>query len=298
MRVTILYNPASGDEEHSDRWLKHLVEDAGHRAKLWSIEEGQLEEGQLEEALERPADLVVAAGGDGTVGRVAASLAGRGLPLAIVPLGTANNISTSLGVGGDAATLVSGWPLARRRRLDVGEVQGPWGRTRFVESCGIGLLTRLMSLELADHIDNVGDARALLRRLTAEAAPVHWRVELDGEDASGEYLLVEAMNICAVGPSLRLAPDADSADGLLDLVLAGEDQRAALLEYLDVGEPVDPPRLPRRRARQIAMVCEPDGLHVDDAPQPAEVGSGPSVRVEITLLPDGVTVLVPREARD
>ena len=167
MRVTILYNPASGDEEHSDRWLKHLVEDAGHRAKLWSIEEGQLEEGQLEEALERPADLVVAAGGDGTVGRVAASLAGRGLPLAIVPLGTANNISTSLGVGGDAATLVSGWPLARRRRLDVGEVQGPWGRTRFVESCGIGLLTRLMSLELADHIDNVGDARALLRRLTA-----------------------------------------------------------------------------------------------------------------------------------
>ena len=290
MRVTILYNPAAGDEEHSDRWLRRLVENAGHRAKLYVIEDGE-----FEEALERPADLIVAAGGDGTVSRVAASLAGRGVPLAIVPLGIANNISTSLGVGGDAAGLVPGWPLARRRRLDVGEVQGPWGRTRFVESCGIGLLTRLMSLEIADHIDNVGDARALLRRLTADAAPVHWRVELDGEDVSGEYLLVEVMNIPTVGPNLRLAPSADSADGLLDVVLAGEGERAALLDYLDVREPVEPPCLPLRRARRIALVCEPDGLHVDDAPQPAEVGSGPSVRVEIALLPDGVTVLVPCE---
>ena len=288
MRLTILYNPASGDEEHSNRWLENLVRDAGHRATICSVMDED-----CGVALEAPADLVVAAGGDGTVGKVAAALAGSHLPLAIIPLGTANNISASLGIGGDPAALVAGWPAARRRRLDVGEVRGPWGRTRFVESCGIGLLTRLMSLEIAEHITDVGHARALLRRLTAEVVPMHWRIEVDDVDVSGEFLFIEAMNIVSIGPQLRLAPDADPADGHFDVVLAGERERAALMEYLDLGEPVEAPRLPTHRARRVVVVCEPAELHVDDAPQPAEVGSGPPVRVEIALLPEGVSVLIP-----
>ena len=59
--------------------------------------------------LESHADLVVAAGGDGTVATAARVLAGRKIPLAILPLGTANNIARSLNSDGPLDTLVASW---------------------------------------------------------------------------------------------------------------------------------------------------------------------------------------------
>jgi diacylglycerol kinase family enzyme len=101
----------------------------------------------------------------------------------------------------------------------------------------------------------------ILARLDAQP----WEVTIDGEDASGEYLLVEVLNMRAVGPNLALAPDANPSDGLLDVVLVGEEQRAMLIGCLDdlrAGREVGV-ALPRRRARQIEIQC-PCEVHVDD----------------------------------
>src|SRR6185369_915874 len=86
-------------------------------------------------------ELIVIAGGDGTVQRVATELAWRELPLAILPLGTANNIATSLGIEGPTEALVAGWATARRSPLDLGVATGPWGTRRFIESVGGGLVS-------------------------------------------------------------------------------------------------------------------------------------------------------------
>ena len=57
--------------------------------------------------------------------------------------------------------------------------------------------------------------------------PAHeLQITLDGEDLSGEYILLEVMNIQHIGPSLHLAPDANPGDGLLDVVLVKAAHRA------------------------------------------------------------------------
>src|SRR5438067_1635676 len=115
MRVTLLHNPKAGRGHPTGAELTELIRAAGHKVRYRSTKEGK-----YPRVLDAPADLVVAAGGDGTIRKVAVRLVGRGVPLTIIPLGTANNIATSLGICGPPAELVAGWPRARRRKLDVG----------------------------------------------------------------------------------------------------------------------------------------------------------------------------------
>ena len=96
--------------------------------------------------------------------------------------------------------------------------------------------------------------------------PLSWQIEADGEDLSGEYFLCEVMNIRSVGPTLELAPQADPADGFLDLVLVAEQERRALREYLDAriagGE--TEAALPTRRVTRVTIMAAGAEVHIDD----------------------------------
>src|SRR5262245_1870824 len=110
-RVTLIHNPQAGDEDHSRNQLLKLIRDAGYEVTYKSSKE------DFASALEDPGDLIVVAGGDGTVRRVALESLGTGVPLAILPMGTANNISKSLGITAPAEELIAGWKGARRKRF-------------------------------------------------------------------------------------------------------------------------------------------------------------------------------------
>ena len=74
------------------------------------------------------------------------------------------------------------------------------------------------------------------------------------------------MNIGAIGSRVELAPGADPTDGLLDVVWAGEDHRAAIGDYLDAcleGRPATL-SLPTRRSRSARVVTDDPAVHVDD----------------------------------
>jgi diacylglycerol kinase family enzyme len=94
MRVSLLHNVEAGDGL-SLRQLRREIEGAGHEI-VREIEKGC----ELEGVLEGRVDLIVVAGGDGTVGSAVEAFAGRGVPLAILPFGTANNIAFALGIEG------------------------------------------------------------------------------------------------------------------------------------------------------------------------------------------------------
>jgi diacylglycerol kinase family enzyme len=236
-------------------------------------------------ALDDPGQLVVVAGGDGTVAKVARQLAGSGIPIALLPLGTANNIGTSLG----ATPTRSDEPLSERWRsahaitVDVGAVAGPWGECAFLESVGCGLFADLLARELRakksgksapTREDAVQQARRKLADALRHTGPRGWRVEWDGSDRSGEYLLVEVMNISRIGPSLALAPDADPGDGELDVVFMREEDRASFDAFFrkPVSAELRPPRLPSQRAREVVLGAGSDPVHIDDR-VPHEKGS-------------------------
>jgi diacylglycerol kinase family enzyme len=225
--------------------------------------------------------------------------------MAILPTGTANNIAKSLGVLGSVAELIAGWPEAERRPLRVGSVTAAGDTMQFVESVGVGLFAELVSRGEVEVDDNaagltghaIDRALQLFRRITEQRPPLLRRVTLDGADLTGEYLMVEAMNIPLLGPNMPIAPGADCGDDLLDLVLVTERERAAIREYLSarLGGSAAPLELPVRRGRRLALQASPAELHVDDDVWTREGnGSERDVRIELGGDGDRVEVLVPR----
>lgn len=226
-----MHNASAGKEDHSAAELIDEIRRAGHH-----VVEHVGRRKELAEAIRRPCDLVVAAGGDGTFGKAARILAGTAIPLAVVPLGTANNVARTLGVGGTLAELVASWRRSEVQGFDVANASYDKESKPFIEAYGFGAFPRVIHQAQEDE-DDVGDRltrdRLLLRARFVASPPKHYRITADGQDLSGDYFLVEILNIPAIGPRVSLAPAACPRDGKLDLVLAGEPDRALLLRGLD-----------------------------------------------------------------
>ena len=110
-----------GDQAGS---LGAMFEAAGLRAHIVPQDAGTLPQ-RARLALERGAEMVVAAGGDGTIACTAQVLAGTGTPMGILPFGTMNLLAKDLGLPiGDVPAAVRVLAEGRPRRIDVGEVNG------------------------------------------------------------------------------------------------------------------------------------------------------------------------------
>jgi len=130
-----MHNPTAGRGKHDKRELMAALANAGHHAIYQSTKKSD-----YKKALKKPADLVLAAGGDGTVGKVGCELIDSGIPLGVLPLGTANNLARSLGFIASPEEIITGLKAAERRAFDIGLARGPWGKRYFFESAGGGLL--------------------------------------------------------------------------------------------------------------------------------------------------------------
>jgi diacylglycerol kinase (ATP) len=292
VRVTLIHNPGAGKQgKQNGEQIVELLEAAGHDVRYQSSKDDG-----WKKALKKPADLVAVAGGDGTVARVARRMAGRGIPVAALPSGTANNISRSLGlVERPFEELVRGWPDARRVKLDVGLAKGPWGERYFVEGIGTGVFARLLASGSGKRIKKSKTKRpkekvdSALRRLRARAQrmkPIEIQASLDGEDISGRYLLFEAVSIPYVGPNLFLAPDSKPGDGHFDVVLVSENERARLVKYLETWQE-NRQRLavlPSHRGQHLMLEWTGFEMHLDDKLWPQEDDEAePLARVEARI---------------
>jgi diacylglycerol kinase (ATP) len=286
VRVTLFYSEGAGDSVSPDE-IRETMERHGHDVV------GTFERTSHEaDVLDAHPDLVVAAGGDGTVAAAARMLAGRGIPLAFLPLGTANNIALSLGVD-DSEEVIAAWADGVRRPFDMGIARGPWGERQFVEGVGCGLIPASIAAfearPLADDSSSGEKLVAALRRyreVLENLRPQPWTIRM-GEDATleGDFLVVEVLNTCAVGPNVVLCQNASPSDGFLTIVTAREEHRAELVRYLDariVGEPTLL-ALPSDRALWVDLTGA--GLvHVDDKVLKLPSSDSVSIHLDVAAL--------------
>lgn len=221
----------------------------------------------LEEALEKNADMVVAAGGDGTIAKVLISLPDRAVPVALLPLGTANNAARSLGIAGTPQELVETWKVEHTCPLDIGSVKAPWGASLFLEGFGVGLfaefLKRAAKGKKQEGADNLRNGRILLQKTLKDARPVDIEINIDGRALRGEFLGVEVMNIPFTGPGLPLAAKADVADGKLDVICFEAERREELIDWLEA--PLDtPPPVIARKGEKIEITWADAPHRLDD----------------------------------
>lgn len=298
MRITLIHNPRAGKQEEDEaKLLRKLLKHAGHKVRYQSAKEED-----WKRALRKAADLVVIAGGDGTVGKVARRMVGRGVPLAVLPSGTANNVARSLGlVDRPFEDLIRSWESARRVKLDAGIATGPWGERYFIEGVGAGLFANLLADPTSEKLkERAAAVEAGLKRLREHALhadPIEIPARLDGEDISGRYILFEAINIPYIGPNLHLAQDGRPGDGHFDVLLVTDGERERLMHYLEHWQE-NPERisvLPSRRGRRLEFEWPGFPLHIDDKlfpgpkAKPKEIAGVAEARIE----EDAVEFLVP-----
>ena len=252
--------------------------------------------------------MVAVAGGDGTVGKVARRLIGSSTPIAILPLGTANNIACTLDIAsGTLKDQIAQWKVARCQHFDAGVAKGPWGSTHFIEGFGLGLFAETMfhidgsnNKELAraeDPQDEINSVLKILKAQLRKLKPKDLTIRLDGKDISGHYVLLEALNVRLIGPSLNLAPEADTKDGYLDIITIPYGKQTVLSQYLSRRINGEKPRLelPGRRGRHLQIEWESSPVHIDDIRWP---GDKKDVRIRshaisITVDPGALVFLTP-----
>lgn len=301
MRLTLLHNPTAGEEDHDREQLETMLVEASHEVGYRSLKDED-----WPEVLDDDVDLIVVAGGDGSVRKLITAVRKSPTLALIVPLGSANNIARTLGLDVQSAmNMLTQGAAKDSRPFDVWDVTSTWGTSRFVEAVGGGLFPHVLAK--ADDApsdpsgaDDVDFGIQLLAESLAGATPQSWTLEIDGRRIEEELIGVEAMNIREIGANLLLAHESDPGDDLLDVVLVRPDDRSALAEYVAArrdDEEVTAPRLTVERGRHVVLEPPREArLHVDDVLPAWDLST--TTWVEIVAADVTLDVLVPsgREA--
>jgi diacylglycerol kinase (ATP) len=241
--------------------MKERLEAAGHTPLMVSAKTDWVE------ALQEPADAVLAAGGDGTIHKVARALAGSDRPLVIIPLGTANNIARAFGYapGSDPFARIEQWGEDERTlRVECARFDGEG--LPFLEVVGAGAFASLLSGDDGKKrrlpLASLMAARRRLLDEVLEGPVLDTEITLDGIPVEGRYVLVACLRIPSFGPALWLAPEQRPDGDELTLVAVRNDQREPFAWWLATGEgDVDDFQLGTGTVVELAS----DGpLHVDD----------------------------------
>jgi YegS/Rv2252/BmrU family lipid kinase len=267
--ASLLWNPAAGGGRASSlvRQVEALLVAAG-------VEVGVHRTGSLDDARTSAAeaggqvDLVVAVGGDGTVGACAAGLAEAGsgaggtrAALGVVPAGSGNDVAAALGLpAGDPLAAAALLPTLPRRPVDVvrAELDGTVRRFLAVAATGFdGQVNRLANrLPVRGRPRYVG---ATLLRLPF-SRPARFAIELAGDRLDAHAWMVTVANGPNYGGGLRIAPAARMDDGVLDVVVVGRLSRLGLLRALPTvfdGRHVDNPAVSTYQAARVTVAAEP-----------------------------------------
>jgi YegS/Rv2252/BmrU family lipid kinase len=230
--------------------------------------------------------LIVAVGGDGTANEIANGIVGSDAVLALYPIGAGNDLARALGYPRRRRDVLRFLGSARRRTIDVGELNG----RVFVNAAGVGIDGHVAE-RIVSTVRIVGPtlgyfAGALFAIATYQPQPM--RVLVDGELKSGRFLTVVAANGTHFGSGMHVAPNASMDDGTLDVVLAGDLSRwrsIVALAKLYRGEHIDGQDIVLKRAHAVEIELE--------RPLPIEIDGEPSrsARLSIRVRPRALQVL-------
>src|SRR5579863_6942868 len=239
---------------------------------------------------------VVALGGDGAFHHLVEGIRGTEVVAGFIPAGNGNDIARALGIPCDPVTAADAFLRGEPRAMDLVRVRFGDGRVaHYMGAGGMGLDAE------AAHLANTRfRAWPGVTRYLAGAFTIFFReplldvsVEMDSASWAGRALFVAVANATSYGSGVRIAPQAQMDDGLLDVVIVGDVGLLRLLEAIPIvltsGDLRGFPEVTRCRCRRIALRADRAArVHGDGE----AVGVAPA---EFEVLPGAIRVMVGRK---
>ncbi|MFG1952951.1 diacylglycerol kinase family protein [Micromonospora sp. NPDC048830] len=291
----MLANPTAGRGRHRGllpRLLDRLA-DGGRPVRLLEARTATGAEAACREAVADGIAGLVTVGGDGTVHRGLQAVAGTAVPFGPVPAGTGNDFAADTGFPADPLAAVeviaSALRDGRSRPVDLARVTDPDGAARWygaVLAAGFDAIVN----ERANRMRYPRGPRRYDLAILVELArlrPRRYALRLDGRPLDVDAVLVAVGNTASYGGGMRVCPDADPTDGLLDVVVGGRFDRRTLIRVkprIYRGTHVEHPLVSTHRARTVELSAEgittyADGERALDLP------------VTVTAVPGAVRLL-------
>jgi diacylglycerol kinase (ATP) len=298
-KVCLIYNPYAGGLRgvrmgRLDRAQKLLETFAGTVKRYQT--DGPKTAGMIaRKCISKGADLVIAAGGDGTINEVAGGMVGSNVPLAILPGGTANVLANEIGLGGRLMSAVEQLPRCQPRRVPMGRItrKGVKHEQHFLLMAGAGL-----DAHIVFHLDPVLKARfgklaywagglgQFLRNLE------EFELEADGQKHVCSFALISKVR--NYGGDFEIAREVRIDDDTFEIVLFEGSNPWRYLVYLSavaLRRTRGLPGVKTIRASEVTMrPCNGDQVHLQVDGEHA--GRLPA---RVSAVPDALTLLLPPE---
>jgi YegS/Rv2252/BmrU family lipid kinase len=296
-RAILIYNPRAG---RFVRGGAALLDEAyaallsnGLAVELRPTTGPRAATGMALRAIEEGADLVIAAGGDGTVNEVVEGLAGSAVPLAVLPAGTANVLAMETGMGSDVVKAASRLSDCVPCRISVGRITAAEQNTRhFLLMAGAGL-----DAHIVYHLDAalksrtgkfaywVGGMKVIGRELP------EFLVSANGDSYSCSFALVSKVR--NYGGDFQIACDANLLDDCFEVVLF---QGSTSLRYLKYLAGVAVRRVAGMRGVTVLRATRVELSCPEDARIYVQIDGEFAGRLPATVevAPDALTLLLPQ----
>lgn len=296
MNATLIFNPAAGQREVRDslrRAVGRLVE-AGWTVRWRETSPSVGATALARSAVDEGSEVVIAAGGDGTINEVINGIVGSPARLGIMPVGTANIWAVESGVASAppllaqnldraAEVLLTGEAVA----IDLGRAEGRY----FLLMAGIGfdaLVTALVEPQIKRRVGGLAYGWAALKTVWSYRG-TRATIVVDGQEIRSRVVLITISN-SRLYAGVPLAPDASLTDGLFDITIFSGHGWPAILKHTGLvvlGSHVRAPEVMRLRGRRVDIETnDPLPVQVDAEP----IGETP---MHFEVVPQVVRVIVP-----
>lgn len=299
-RCAVIYNPAKvTDWVTFRRHVEYELTRRGWERPIW-LETAVDDPGRAmaDQAVSAGVDLVLGAGGDGTVRVICDRLAGTGIPFGLIPAGTGNLLAKNLGIPLDEAAALDVAFEGEDKAIDLVRLTVDGGEPEhFAVMAGVGLDAVIMEGTSPDLKRTVGSAAYFVSAAKHANHPaVHATVELDDLPPLRRRAHVIVIgNVGVLSGNIPLIPSARPDDGLLDVLIASPRSVrdwVRLTAKVVVRRRHDDDQLDRLTGRRVRIsVDPPDSYQLDGD----TVGVCHTMTAEI--VPGGLTLRVPRVAR-
>lgn len=294
--IKIIYNPVSGRGSAEDR-VNHVAQillDRGYTVNKYATKKQGDGRSHASACADGPWDLIIAAGGDGTINEVASGIyeSGSNLPLAILHEGTMNDIAKHLGISNDPIAFCNMIDAFNYKAIDLGKS----GDKYFLNVVAGGMITSVAHrtpVELKHMLGRVAYYLEVVKELTSSGLrSYHLKVSHDQASEEGRFNLFIISNSPTIGGFEQLMPLAHMQDGLLDCIFireAGSIQEAAEL-FLSVlkGDHINHKKVLYFRTNKVDIdILKNDDLEIDFDGEYA--GTLP---ISIEVIPAAIRILV------